>query len=256
MPWFRAVIILLLLSLITSLNYASGYTYEQRETNAEVVHILIINPKDYQIDLVKANDGVGRETVSAMAARSKAEIAINGGFFNINSNKDKDGTPSGTLVIKGHVYHIKNQQQALVVIKPNKFSIVRAYPKNYLSPDVSIVSGIPLLISNNYIPQELKNKTSDFYIGQHARTALGIKSDGSIVIVVVEHRTKGLSMLELAQLMKSLGCQYAINLDGGGSSTLYIKGEVVNQTMGDMDEGNGLQILRPVSDAIVFKSYH
>ena len=53
--------------------------------------------------------------------------------------------------------------------------------------------------------------------------------------------------------MESLGCQYALNLDGGGSSTLWVKDKVMNQTFGDTDEGNGLQTVRAVSDAIIFK---
>lgn len=55
----------------------------------------------------------------------------------------------------------------------------------------------------------------------------------------------------LSSKMKKLGCEYAMNLDGGGSSTLFIYGKVVNQPMGDIDEGNGQQTIRPVSDAII-----
>ena len=54
--------------------------------------------------------------------------------------------------------------------------------------------------------------------------------------------------------MLKMGCEDAINLDGGGSSTLWINGKVVNKTLGDKDEGNGKQTERPVSDAIVFRA--
>ena len=63
----------------------------------------------------------------------------------------------------------------------------------------------------------------------------------------------GLTTLELANLMKELGAKQAINLDGGGSSSLYIAGKYVNQSFGDKDEGNGQKIIRPVSDAIIIK---
>lgn len=56
---------------------------------------------------------------------------------------------------------------------------------------------------------------------------------------------------ELAVFMQELGCQYALNLDGGGSSTLYINSEVVNHPEGDIDEDYGIETLRPVSDAIL-----
>lgn len=54
--------------------------------------------------------------------------------------------------------------------------------------------------------------------------------------------------------MQDLGCEYAINLDGGGSSTLWINGNVVNNTFGDQDEAVGEKIERPVSDVIIFRN--
>jgi len=57
----------------------------------------------------------------------------------------------------------------------------------------------------------------------------------------------------LAEFMHNLGCVSAINLDGGGSSSLYIAGKYINESIGDSDEGAGQITIRPVSDAIVFK---
>jgi exopolysaccharide biosynthesis protein len=58
-------------------------------------------------------------------------------------------------------------------------------------------------------------------------------------------------MYELADLMGRLGCTYALNLDGGGSSTMVYEGAVKNSPKGDEDEGAGQQVVRRVSDAIV-----
>lgn len=66
-------------------------------------------------------------------------------------------------------------------------------------------------------------------------------------------KSVGLTMLELANFMKEMGCNEAINLDGGGSSTMYIDGKYVNESFGDKDEAEGQKLVRPVSDAIVFK---
>ena len=63
----------------------------------------------------------------------------------------------------------------------------------------------------------------------------------------------GLTILELANFMKEMGCNEAINLDGGGSSTMYVDGKYVNESFGDKDEAEGQKLVRPVSDAIVFK---
>lgn len=66
-------------------------------------------------------------------------------------------------------------------------------------------------------------------------------------------KSQGFSMKELADFMLEQGCVSAINLDGGGSSSLYIKGKYVNQSVGDKDEADGIATVRPVSDVILFK---
>lgn len=63
----------------------------------------------------------------------------------------------------------------------------------------------------------------------------------------------GLTTKELAEFMLKQNCVSAINLDGGGSSTLYINGKYINQTIGDDDEASGQKVVRPVSDAIIFR---
>ena len=70
------------------------------------------------------------------------------------------------------------------------------------------------------------------------RTAIGVLSPLHYIFVVSDGRTDesvGLSLLELAQLMQDLGCTLAYNLDGGGSSTMWFNGEVLNRptTFGD-----------------------
>jgi len=252
----------------------SGYAYEKRIIGHQVIHIVIINPEVYAVDIIKANnDGaIGRETVASIAKRSQADIAINGGFFEIGERKD--GVPSGTLIIHDKRYALKNRLQPLLIIDQGKASIVSANPNRHIKNDISMVSGTPILISNKKIPTKLFEKSSSFYTQLHARTALGIKSDGRIVVVIVEHEylkdlaaiiskefhsstlqgnAQGLTMLELARLMQALGCKDAINLDGGGSSALWMNDKIINKTYGDKDENNGIQAARPVSDAIIFK---
>ncbi len=67
---------------------------------------------------------------------------------------------------------------------------------------------------------------------RHPRTAVGF-GDEEIVLVTVDGRQPGWSMgmttYELARLMKELGCTHALNLDGGGSTTAWVRGEVVNR---------------------------
>lgn len=235
--------------------YAGSIQYEKKQVSDKVIHVVTLSPVTYHAELVKANNGTGRETVLSIAKKVNADVAINGGYFEINKNPTLDGKPSGTLVINHKIYQIKNKQQALLAINKGNISILETNPKKILSQYSSIVSGIPLLIYNGKIINKLKNQSSAFYTQPHARTALGIKPNGDIVIIVAEegeNKTNGLTLPQLAALFKSYDCTAAINLDGGGSSTLYLNGKVVNQTIGDNDEANGLYVMRPVSDVVVF----
>lgn len=63
----------------------------------------------------------------------------------------------------------------------------------------------------------------------------------------------GFTTQQLAEYMLSKGCVGAINLDGGGSSSLYLNGKFVNTSFGDIDEGQGIQMYRAVANALVFK---
>ena len=92
-------------------------------------------------------------------------------------------------------------------------------------------------------------------MASNPRTAIGQIDELHYVFVVSEGRTSdnaGLSLYQLAQFMKSLGCTTAYNLDGGGSSTMYFDGEVINDPTGGGRGSSGGE--RKVSD-IVYLGY-
>ena len=165
------------------------------------------------------------------------------------------------------------------------------------SADYLLVRGMPVLVQDAQCNPDLAAKQQGFYTLPHARTAVGIRANGILVIVVAEHTYKqslrsvtlgevqeiikrknlpiqtlslralqgivaqemtaqegatGLTLTALAELMLELECQSAINLDGGGSSSLWINGQIVSQAWGDEDESRGQAVLRPISDALVF----
>ncbi len=81
---------------------------------------------------------------------------------------------------------------------------------------------------------------------RHPRTAVGLTADDRIVLVVLDGRcpeSVGMTLVELAGLMATLGARDAMNMDGGGSSTLVVHGKVVNDPL-----GKGVQ--RPVPTAL------
>lgn len=104
------------------------------------------------------------------------------------------------------------------------------------------MGGAPVLVQNgNLIGDFTPVQTLEsFLVKKHPRTAVGIRSNGDWVFVVVDGRffgiIGGMTMKELAQLMLDLGCVDALNLDGGGSSTMVIEGQVVNDPSGKVRE--------------------
>jgi hypothetical protein len=91
-----------------------------------------------------------------------------------------------------------------------------------------------------------------FIRAKHPRTAIGW-AKGKLVLVVVDGRSKeslGIDLPALADLMVSLGCTEAMNLDGGGSTTMWVSGAGVVNTPSDRDkEGNPVE--RPRGSAVV-----
>ena len=79
------------------------------------------------------------------------------------------------------------------------------------------------------------------------RTLAGVRADGTTLLVTVDGRrpgwSVGMTLPEAARLMRSLGARDALNLDGGGSSTMTVRGEVVSRPS---DRGGE----RPVSDGV------
>lgn len=84
---------------------------------------------------------------------------------------------------------------------------------------------------------------------------LKIDEAKNILLKELSHNNnaEGITLKELANFMLEQGCTSAINLDGGGSSSLYINGKYINNQVGDQDEASGVAVVRPVSDAIIFK---
>ncbi len=94
-----------------------------------------------------------------------------------------------------------------------------------------IISGGPFLVRNGNLFVDIKDQKLLSIGGQNPRTAIGYTKDGDLVLATVDGReatSVGMNIYDLAKLMKSIGCDNAMNLDGGGSSIMYVKGKVVN----------------------------
>ena len=94
-----------------------------------------------------------------------------------------------------------------------------------------IISGGPYLIKNGEIFIDITEQKLGAIGGKNPRTAIGYTQDGNLIMVAVDGRegaSVGMTLRELAGFMQSIGCVNAMNLDGGGSTVMYVNGHVVN----------------------------
>lgn len=117
----------------------------------------------------------------------------------------------------------------------------------------NIVGGGPQLIKNGHISitNEAEKITAAFVTERHPRTAIAQLRSGKVLLITVDGRqpevSVGMSLPALAELLLEFGAIGAINLDGGGSTTMVVSNKVVNHPSDQTGE-------RPVSDAILIYS--
>ena len=188
---------------------------------------------------------------SVTAANNNAILAVNGDYYGANS--------TGYVIRNGVVYRDTVREDSnngdLAIYKDGSFKIIY---EDEISADQLVKDGVvnllafgPSLVENGEIVVDTNSEVGQS-MSSNPRTAIGIIDENHYIIIVSDGRTsesQGLSLYELAEVMKSYGVKTAYNLDGGGSSTLYFNGQVINKptTNGNISE-------RAVSD-IVYIGY-
>ena len=225
--------------------------YREYDTSVYVADI-VLSSSEY-LQTAFAQNAYGRnvtETTSEIAESAGAILAINGDYYGSQEE--------GYVLRNGVLYRntAASGQEDLVIYNDGSFAIINetdVTAEELLADGAQqILSFGPALVEDGTVvvsegDEVGKAKTSN------PRTAIGIIDDFHYVFVVSDGRTDesaGLSLLQLAEFMKELGVTTAYNLDGGGSSTMYFNGEVINNPT-----TNGRSIKeRSVSD-IVYIGY-
>ena len=199
-----------------------------------------------------ANDTYGRnikETTSVMAQNNNAIFAINGDYYGFRDY--------GYVIRNGVLYRetANEDNDALVIDNDGNFSIVNEseVTANELLNEGAwqVLSFGPALIEEGEVVVGKNDEVSQAKTS-NPRTAIGQVDELHYIVIVADGRTsesEGLSLYELAQVMKEYNCTTAYNLDGGGSSTMYFNGEVINNATSGGSIGE-----RSVSD-IVYIGY-
>ncbi len=138
----------------------------------------------------------------------------------------------------------------------NKFKIGDKVEVNYkMIPDMinvkHIISGGPYLLKNGSIFIDTQSQKLNGISGRNPRTAVGYTRDNVMIMVTIEGRkegSSGVTLNELAKIMKDLGCYEAINLDGGSSTVMYVNGSVLSGSniKNSADINNALVVQRKV----------
>ena len=171
------------------------------------------------------------EKTSETATDNNAILAINGDYYGANS--------TGYVIRNGVVYRDTVRENSnngdLAIYKDGSFKIIY---EDQISADQLVKDGVvnllafgPTLVENGEIAVGTNEEVGQA-MASNPRTAIGIIDENHYIIVVSDGRTsesKGLSLYQMAEVMKSYGVKTAYNLDGGGSSTLYFNGQVINK---------------------------
>lgn len=205
--------------------------------DAAVVTTAIIDLDDMtQLRSAFADDAYGEnitELPSVIAEQVGASLAINGDYYGFRD--------TGIIIRNGVLYRDEGEREALVLYRDGSAAIVDETTTSgdeLLADDAwQTLSFGPALVEDGEIVAGIDNIEIDTNFGNHSiqgdqpRTAVAVLDDGSIAFVVVDGRSDtsaGMTLTELADTLQSLGAVTAYNLDGGGSSTMVVDGEVVN----------------------------
>ncbi|WP_316735575.1 phosphodiester glycosidase family protein [Pedobacter aquatilis] len=173
---------------------------------------------------------------SDFGIRDSAIASMNGNFFDVKNGGSVDfvkvdgNTINVNRLEKGHTR--ARHQQAAVVINNGKISVKKwdgTADWETKLPENNVMLNGPLLTFNG--TDEILD-TAAFNRLRHPRTCIGVKPNGKIIMLTVDGRhenSAGMSLFELTKIMKWLGCETAINFDGGGSTTLWLsKSGIIN----------------------------
>jgi len=224
------------------------------------------------LSIAAAVDTDGVETGSEIAARTAARVVLNGGYFRMGEDPMRhvgllvvDGEivePAVDSVLReGERYYLARGALGFledgspdVTWASSRDGVLYAWddpPPN--TPDEPVteldleglavwparhaVAAGPVLVMEG---EAHVTTDAEVFFGTkipdlNPRTAAGVTFDGDLVVVVVDGRqrdSRGVSLTELADIMLQLGSIEAVNLDGGGSSTLVVDGVLVNRPLG------------------------
>ena len=206
-------------------------TYREYDSYIYVADVKIASLEYLKTAFAKGKYGKNvTQKTSTMAANNNAILAINGDYYGSQER--------GYVLRNGMLYREKSSgnHEDLVIWADGSFSVI---DENSVSAAALADSDAyqlfcfgPALVLNGQVNVESDAEVAKATKSGNPRTCIGIVEPGHYLFIVSDGRTDeshGLSLYELACFASDLGAEVCYNLDGGGSSTMYFNGEVINK---------------------------
>jgi len=205
-----------------------------------------------QLSNAFANNQFGRNIIAYTSTITKANnaiFAINGDYYGFRSD--------GIVIRNGVIFRNIPARTGLALYRDGSMKV---YDETKTSAQALLDAGVwntlsfgPALLLDGVMSANLDKIEVDTNFGNHSiqgnqpRTGVGMINNNHFVFIVVDGRatgySRGASMTEFAQMFKDLGCTQAYNIDGGGSTTMYFNGKVINNPLGKNQERGTSDIL-------------
>ena len=169
------------------------------------------------------------------------EVRVSKGRATEVSAKGNMRLDHDSLVLSGHG---ANADALAHIRRGDRVAIAQTLGSRLADEARLVVGGGPLLVEKGVVNVRSREESmaSDIAYGRAPRTGVGVKADGTVLLMVVDGRSQysaGMSLKEFATYLKRFGAVSAVNLDGGGSSEMVLDGKIMNRP------SDGLE--RPVS---------
>ena len=220
--------------------------YQEEDTTIYVADVQVTSPEYLKTALAQGLYGKNvKAATSDIAEENDAILAVNGDYYGAQEK--------GYVIRNGVLYRDTSAgREDLVIYSDGSFGIIN---ESEISAQQLLESGAwqvlsfgPALVENGELAVSVDDEVGRAK-SSNPRTAIAVIDELHYLFIVSDGRTdesEGLSLFELAEFIKGLGAETAYNLDGGGSSTMYFNGEVVNNPT-----TNGRKISeRSVSDIV------
>ena len=222
------------------------------------VTVLDVDLKDVSSRVEYLDSGFFKTSTRAQEAGAVA--AVNGSFFNTKRGGSVVFFQHEGVVItpSNDAPRAYRDNVGFGIDRSGKVSIIRKPASGWtlMEDYASVLSSGPLLLFDGDTIAQVREK---FNTNRHPRTAIGLTRNNHLIAVVADGRSSqayGMTTSELATVMKALGCTVAMNLDGGGSSTAWVRGQPFNGVVNYPSDNKKFdhEGERAVANCIVFLS--